>query len=140
VIRDLVYSGRVVVAAGGGGIPVIINGRGLYEGVEAVIDKDYAASLLAREVNVDLFIILTAIERVYLNFGRADQCEAPVLTVEEAKKHLAEGQFPPGSMGPKIRAAVEYIEAGGREVLITKDTHLKAALLGRSGTRIVASR
>jgi len=140
VIRDLVYSGRVVVAAGGGGIPVIINGRGLYEGVEAVIDKDYAASLLAREVNVDLFIILTAIERVYLNFGKPDQCEAPVLTVEEAKKHLAEGQFPPGSMGPKIRAAVEYIEAGGREVLITKDTHLKAALLGRSGTRIVASR
>jgi carbamate kinase len=139
VIRDLVHAGRIVIAAGGGGIPVVINGRGLFEGVEAVIDKDYAASLLAREVGVDLFIILTAIERVYLNFGKPDQREVPVLTVEEAKKHLADGQFPPGSMGPKIRAAIEYIEAGGREVLITRDSHLKAALLGRSGTRIVAS-
>jgi carbamate kinase len=139
VIRDLVHAGRIVIAAGGGGIPVIINGNGFYEGVEAVIDKDYAASLLAREVKVDLFIILTAIERVSLDFGKPTQREAPVLTVEEAKKHLADGQFPPGSMGPKIRAAVEYIEAGGREVLITKDSHLRAALLGRSGTRIVAS-
>ncbi len=139
VIRQLVESGRIVIAAGGGGIPVVINGNGLYEGVEAVIDKDYAASLLAREVAVDLFIILTAIERVYIDFGKPGQREAPVLTVDEARKYLAEGQFPPGSMGPKIRAAVEYIEAGGREVLITKDSHLKAALLNRSGTRIVAS-
>jgi carbamate kinase len=139
IIRDLVHAGRIVIAAGGGGIPVIINGRGLFEGVEAVIDKDYAASLLAREVGVDLFIILTAIERVYLNFGQPDQREVSLLTVEEARKYLAEGQFPPGSMGPKIRAAIEYIEAGGREVLITRDTHLKAALLNRSGTRIVAS-
>lgn len=140
VIRDLVEAGRIVIAAGGGGVPVVINGRGLFEGVEAVIDKDYAASLLAREVKADLFIILTAVERVYLNFGRPDQTEVPVLTVEEARKHLADGQFPPGSMGPKIRAAIEYIEAGGREVLITKDSHLKAALLNRSGTRIVAEK
>ena len=139
VIRDLVHAGRIVIAAGGGGIPVIINGRGLFEGVEAVIDKDYASSLLAREVKADLFIILTAVERVYLHFGKPDQAEAPVLTVEEARRHLADGQFPPGSMGPKIRAAIQYIEAGGREVLITKDSHLKAALIGRSGTRIVAS-
>ena len=139
VIRDLVHAGRVVIAAGGGGIPVIINSGGLFEGVEAVIDKDYAASLLAREVGADLFIILTAIERVYIDFGKPGEREAPVLTVEEAKRHLADGQFPPGSMGPKIQAAVEYIEAGGREVLITKDSHLKAALLGRSGTRIVAA-
>ena len=139
VIRDLVHAGRVVIAAGGGGIPVVINSRGLFEGVEAVIDKDYAASLLAREVGADLFIILTAIERVCINFGKPDQREVSVLTVEEAKKYLAEGQFPAGSMGPKIRAAVEYIEAGGREVLITRDTHLKAALLNRSGTRIIAS-
>lgn len=139
VITQLVEAGRVVIAAGGGGIPVVINSNGLFEGVEAVIDKDYAASLLAREVKVDLFIILTAIERVFINFGRPDQAEAPVLTVTEARRHLADGQFPPGSMGPKIRAAVEYIEAGGREVLITKDTHLKAALINRSGTRIVAA-
>ncbi len=139
IIRELVEAGRVVIAAGGGGIPVILNSNGLFEGVEAVIDKDYAASLLAREVKADLFIILTAIERVFIDFGKPSQREAPVLTVEEARKHLADGQFPPGSMGPKIRAAIEYIEAGGREVLITKDSHLKAALINRSGTRIVAS-
>jgi carbamate kinase len=139
IIRDLVEAGRIVIAAGGGGIPVIINGRGLYEGVEAVIDKDYAASLIAREAQVDLFIILTAIERVFLNFKKPDQREIPVMTVEEARKHLDDGQFPAGSMGPKIRAAVEYIDAGGREVLITKDTHLKAALIKRAGTRIIAS-
>ncbi len=139
IIRELVEAGRIVIAAGGGGIPVILNGNGLFEGVEAVIDKDYAASLLAREVKVDLFIILTAIERVFLDFGKPGQREAPVLTVDEARRHLAEGQFPPGSMGPKIRAAIEYIEAGGREVLITKDSHLKASLINRSGTRIVAT-
>ncbi len=139
IIRDLIEAGRIVIAAGGGGIPVIINGRGLYEGVEAVIDKDYAASLIAREAGVDLFIVLTAIERVFLNFKKPDESEVAVMTVEEARKYLADGQFPPGSMGPKIRAAIEYIEAGGREVLITKDTHLKAALINRSGTRIIAS-
>jgi carbamate kinase len=101
--------------------------------------SEVQASLLAREVKADLFIILTAIERVFIDFGKPDQREAPVLTVDEARKHLADGQFPPGSMGPKIRAAIEYIEAGGREVLITKDSHLKAALINRSGTRIVAS-
>jgi carbamate kinase len=140
IIRDLVLAGRIVVAAGGGGIPVIINSRGLYEGVEAVIDKDYAASLIAREVKVDLFIILTGIERVYYNFGKPDQRELPVMTVDEAQKYLGEGQFPAGSMGPKIKAAIEYIKAGGKEVLITDANHLKAALIGRSGTRIVASR
>jgi carbamate kinase len=137
IIRDLVQAGRIVVAAGGGGIPVILNNRGLFEGVEAVIDKDYAASLIAREVKVDLFIILTGIEEVYINFGKPDQQEMPVLTVDEAQKYLEEGQFPPGSMGPKIQAAIDYIKAGGKEVLITKASHLKAALLKRSGTRII---
>jgi carbamate kinase len=137
IIRDLVQAGRIVVAAGGGGIPVILNNRGLFEGVEAVIDKDYAASLIAREVKVDLFIILTGIEEVYINFGKPDQQEMPVLTVDEAQKYLEEGQFPPGSMGPKIQAAIDYIKAGGKEVLITKASHFKAALLKRSGTRII---
>jgi len=139
IIRDLVEAGRIVIAAGGGGIPIVINGRGLFQGVEAVIDKDYAASLIAREVKVDFFIILTGIERVYLNFGKPDQKPMPVITVEEARRYLAEGQFPAGSMGPKIRAAIEYVEAGGKEVLITSASHLKAALLKRSGTRIVAT-
>ncbi len=140
IVRDLVQAGRIVIAAGGGGIPVILNSRGLFEGVEAVIDKDYAASLIAREVNVDLFIILTGIEKVYLNFGKPDQQEATVLTVDEAQRYLEEGQFPPGSMGPKIQAAIDFIKAGGKEVLITKASHLKAALLKRSGTRIIESK
>jgi carbamate kinase len=139
VVRDLVLAGRVVIAAGGGGVPVIINGRGLFEGVEAVIDKDYAASLIAREVKVDLFIILTGIDRVYLNYGKPDQQPLDVLGIDQAKELLAQDQFPAGSMGPKIKAAIEFIEAGGTEVLITSANNLKAALLNRSGTRIRAS-
>ena len=137
VIRDLVQAGRIVIAAGGGGIPVILNGRGFYEGVEAVIDKDFAASLIAREAGADLFIILTGIDSVYLDFGKPTQRDVPVLTVDEAKRNFDDGQFPAGSMGPKIRAAIDYIEAGGREVLITTAGQLKAALLRRSGTRII---
>jgi carbamate kinase len=139
IIRDLVHSGRIVIAAGGGGIPVIINGNGLFQGVEAVIDKDFAASLLAREIKADLFIILTSIDRVYLNFGRPDQKPIDVMTVEEARRYLEEGQFPPGSMGPKIQAAIEYIEGGGEEVLITSANYLRAALINRAGTRIRAA-
>ncbi len=139
VIRDLVCAGRIVIAAGGGGIPIIINGRGLFKGVEAVIDKDYVASLIAREVKVDLFIILTGTERVFLDFGAPQQRPVEKMTVEEALEYLAQGQFPRGSMGPKIEAAIEYIKAGGKEVLITSASHLKAALLNRSGTRIAAA-
>jgi carbamate kinase len=139
VIRDLVCAGRIVVAAGGGGIPVIINGRGLFKGVEAVIDKDYVASLIAREVKVDLFIILTGIERVYLDFGTPQQRPVESMTIEQAQEYLAQGQFPRGSMGPKIEAAIEFIQAGGKEVLITSASHLKAALLNRSGTRLAAA-
>jgi len=139
IIRDLVSAGRIVIAAGGGGIPIIINGRGLFKGVEAVIDKDYVASLIAREVKVDLFIILTGTERVFLDFGTPQQRPVEKMTVEQALGYLAQGQFPRGSMGPKIEAAIKYIEAGGEEVLITSASHLKAALLSRSGTRIAAS-
>ncbi len=139
VIRDLVQAGRIVIAAGGGGIPVIINARGFFEGVEAVIDKDFAASLLAREVKVDLFIILTNVEKVYLNYGTEEEKGIEVMTVDQAKEYMAEGQFPPGSMGPKIQAAIDYIENGGKEVLITSASHLKAALINRSGTKIRTS-
>lgn len=136
VLRDLVHSGKIVIAAGGGGIPVIINGNGLFQGAEAVIDKDYAASLIAREAKVDLFIILTNVPHVSLNFGTPEERPLAVMTVKEAREYLDQGQFPPGSMGPKIKAALEYIEAGGSEVLVTSASHLKAALIHRSGTRI----
>ncbi|MGD8537477.1 MAG: carbamate kinase [Candidatus Aminicenantes bacterium] len=139
VLHDLVHAGKIVIAAGGGGIPIIINGRGLFQGVEAVIDKDYASSLIAREINADLFVILTNVSKVSLNFGKPDETSIPVMTVEEAKKHYDEGQFPPGSMGPKIDAAIEYIQGGGKEVLITSASHLKAALINRSGTRIIST-
>jgi carbamate kinase len=136
IIRDLVHSGKIVIALGGGGIPVIINGRGLFEGVEAVIDKDYAASLVAREVKADLFIILTNVDRVCLNYGTPDEEPIDVMTVKQAEEHIAQGQFPPGSMGPKIKAAIEYIQGGGKEVLITSANHLRASLINRSGTKI----
>ncbi|MEA3420898.1 MAG: carbamate kinase [Acidobacteriota bacterium] len=138
VVKELVNSGKIVIVAGGGGIPVVINGRGLFEGVEAVIDKDYAASLIAREVNVDLFIILTNVARVCLNFGKPDETTIPEMTVGEAQKYLSQGQFPPGSMEPKIKAAIKYIKHGGKEVLITSAGHLRASLINRSGTKIKA--
>jgi carbamate kinase len=138
ILHDLVHSGIIIIAAGGGGIPVIINGRGFFQGVEAVIDKDFASSLIAREVKADLFIILTNVPRVYLNFGTPDETPIPKMTIEEAKKYYAEGQFPSGSMGPKIQASIEYIENGGQEVLITSTNHLKATLINRSGTKITA--
>jgi carbamate kinase len=135
-MHDLVSSGKIVICAGGGGIPVIINGRGLFQGVEAVIDKDYTAGLIARETRAELFIILTNVPQVYLNFGTPREKPIFTMTADEAKKQLDMEQFPPGSMGPKIEAAVEYIEEGGKEVLITSASHLKAALINRSGTRI----
>lgn len=139
VIRDLVHSGKIVIVAGGGGIPVIINARGLFQGVEAVIDKDYAASLIAREVKANLFIILTDVNRVYLNYGKPDETPITTMTVEEAQEYLSQGQFPAGSMGPKIKAAIEYIQSNGKEVLITSASHLKASLINRSGTKIGSS-
>ena len=138
IIRDLVHAGKIVIAAGGGGIPVIIDGNGLFRGVEAVIDKDYAASLIAREAKAELFIILTNVSRVSLNFGKPDEKPISVMTVDEANRHLAQGQFPPGSMGPKIEAAIEYIQNGGEKVIITSANHLKASLINRSGTQIIA--
>jgi carbamate kinase len=138
ILRDLVHQGRIVIAAGGGGIPVVINGRGLFEGVEAVIDKDFSSGLIAREAEAELFIILTNVHQVSLNFGTPDEVPLERITVDEAQAYYDAGHFPPGSMGPKILAAIEYIRAGGKEVIITSASHLKAALIDRSGTKIVA--
>ena len=137
-IRALVEEGIVVIAAGGGGIPVYINSMGYVDGVESVIDKDFASSLIAKEAGADLFIILTGVDRVYENFGTDSARPLKVINLNQAERMLADGQFPPGSMGPKIAAAIEYIRGGGKEVLITSANKLRAALIGRSGTRIVA--
>ncbi len=136
-IRTLVEKGTVVIAAGGGGIPVYINSMGYIDGIEAVIDKDFASSLIAKEAGVDLFIILTGVDRVCKNFGKENQEPIKVLNINEANRMLSEGQFPAGSMEPKIKAAIDYINGGGKEVIITSADKLKAALIGRSGTRIV---
>ncbi len=137
VIRVMLERGAIVITSGGGGIPVFINTSGYIEGVEAVIDKDFASSLIAREERVDLFVILTGVSTVFENFGEKDARPIRVMDVTQARRMLAKGQFPVGSMGPKINAAIEYIEGGGKEVLITSAKKLKSALIGRSGTRIV---
>ncbi|TAM56723.1 MAG: carbamate kinase [Acidobacteria bacterium] len=138
VIRRLVEGGAVVVAAGGGGIPVYQDVGNYFNGVEAVIDKDYTTSLLAQELDADLFIVLTQVAQVAENFGRPNQRWLPEITVAKAKEMLEQHQFPPGSMGPKIRAAIEFVEKTGKEVLITDAEHLKDALARTSGTYIVA--
>jgi carbamate kinase len=137
VIRRLVDVGIVVIAVGGGGIPVISDDRGRLEGAAAVIDKDLASALLARRIGADLFIISTAVEKVALDFGKPNQRWLDSMTLAEAKAYLAEGvHFAKGSMGPKIQAAVDYLEGGGVEVLITKPETLEQALAGKTGTRI----
>jgi carbamate kinase len=127
----------VVVAVGGGGIPVIKDEEGDLVGAEAVIDKDNASSLLARQLNADLFIISTAVEKVCLNFGKPDQKTLDQMTVTEAKAYIEEGHFAPGSMLPKVKAVIAFLEATGNKGLITNPEHLIPALEGKTGTRIV---
>jgi len=136
-IRSLLAGGFVVVGVGGGGIPVVRDGAGELRGVEAVIDKDLASSLLARTIGADLFLISTAVEKVAIHYKKPDQRFLDRMTVIEARRYFAEGHFPPGSMGPKIEAAIEYLEAGGGEVLITSPEAIERALAGQTGTRIV---
>jgi len=137
VVKKLVEAGAVVIACGGGGIPVYQDVGGYFRGVEAVIDKDYSASILARELAADLFIILTQVPQVAENYGRPNQRWLSQLPVSKAKEMLEAHQFPPGSMGPKIRAALQFVEATGKEVLITDAEHLKDALARKAGTFIV---
>lgn len=138
VIRRLVENDVVVVAAGGGGIPVIERADGSIVGSEAVIDKDLATSLLAREMKADLLIICTAIEKVFLDYRKPSERAIDRMTLAEAKQYLKEGHFAPGSMKPKIEAVIEFLEAGGREALITDPEHLLAAIHRQAGTWIVS--
>ncbi|MFQ5912734.1 MAG: carbamate kinase [Nitrospinota bacterium] len=135
-IEKLVEAGLVVITVGGGGIPVVRKGDS-YVGVEAVIDKDYASALLANDLKAHTFIILTGVDQVSLDYGKPTQRPLPQLTMAEARTYLAKGQFPEGSMGPKIEAALQYLERGGREVLITSMESLRGALQGETGTRIL---
>lgn len=136
-IKRLVEADFVVIAAGGGGIPVIRNSEGLLEGVAAVIDKDHATSLLATNLEADLFVISTAVENVSLNYRKPDEQAIYRMTVSEAKAYAEQGQFAKGSMLPKINAAIAFLERGGKEALITNPESLERALAGHTGTRIV---
>ncbi len=138
-IKKLVAGGEIVITCGGGGVPVVRNDDGQYEGVAAVIDKDLASALLAREIAADGMIVLTSIGRVCLNFEKPNQTELDRLTLDEARRHLAAGQFPPGSMGPKIESAVQFLENSQNPdafVLIAIPERLREALDGKTGTRI----
>ncbi|MGA2175986.1 MAG: carbamate kinase [Verrucomicrobiota bacterium] len=137
VVRHLVKAGYVVVAAGGGGIPVVADERGLLRGVPAVIDKDLASAVLARQIGADLLMISTSVEKVCLNFGRPDQQELDSMTVAQAKEFAAQGHFPPGSMLPKVEACVHFLQSGGREAVITCPSKLSLALDGGGGTRLM---
>ena len=140
LIKHLFDQGRVVVCCGGGGIPVVRLEDGTYEGVEAVIDKDLTATELALGANADTLAILTAVEKVCLNFGTDEEQPLDVMTIAEAKKHLADKQFPPGTMGPKIEACIRFIERSAEPdamAIITSIEGCTDALAGNTGTRIV---
>lgn len=136
-IRSLIDQGFVVIAVGGGGIPVIQKENGDLVGVEAVIDKDFGSAILASMIKADLFLISTAVEKVAINFNKPDQKWLDQMTVAEARKYLAEGQFAKGSMMPKIEAILKYMEQGGKKALITDPEHIKDALEGKTGTWIL---
>ena len=136
-VEELLGKGFVVITVGGGGIPVIENEQGELEGVAAVIDKDYASSLLAISIKADLFLISTAVEKVYLNYGKPDQKAIARMTVAEAKKYIAEGHFAKGSMLPKIQAIIWFLESGGGQALITNPENIARALKGETGTLII---
>ncbi|HLV97883.1 MAG TPA: carbamate kinase [Ktedonobacterales bacterium] len=136
-IQAMIDHQFIVVAVGGGGIPVIRDEEGNLRGVEAVIDKDLASSLLASSINADLLLISTAVEKVALNYRKADQRDLDTLSATEAKRYLDEGQFAKGSMGPKVQAALEYLERGGQAALITMPESIERALVGKTGTWIL---
>ena len=139
VVAELLAAGVVVIACGGGGIPVVAGAAGSLEGVEAVIDKDLASALLATQLKADTLAIITEVEHAYTGYGTEDQTALDELNVEALRALAAAGHFPPGSMGPKIEAVARFVEAGGARSIITDPEHLEAALEGSAGTRVVAA-
>ncbi len=136
-VKQLMGAGMIVITVGGGGIPVVADEKGKLHGVAAVIDKDFASSLLATRLNVDVFIISTAVEKVALNFGKPNEKWLDHMTLAEAKAYLAEGtHFAKGSMAPKIQAVINFLEAGGEKAIITDPPNITRALAGETGTII----
>ena len=137
-IATLLGAGFVVVACGGGGIPVVEETPGIYRGIEAVVDKDFASGLLASHLGASLFVVSTGVEKVAIRFRTPDQRDVDRMTLAEARGYLQAGEFPEGSMGPKVRAAVDFIERGGERAIITSADRLEDAVAGRTGTHVVA--
>lgn len=137
IIREVVKSGAILIAAGGGGIPVYIDEHDNLEGLDAVIDKDLAASVIAKSIDADEFIILTNIDAVRLNFGKDNEKKLSRMTLKEAKQYYDQGHFGRGSMGPKIEASIEFLEAGGSRVVICELEEVQLALQEKAGTVIV---
>lgn len=136
-IKRFILDKVIVIAAGGGGMPVHIEKDGTYEGLEGVIDKDLASSVLGRDIGANLLMILTAVPEVYIGFGTVKQSPLRRISIGTAERYLERGEFPPGSMGPKIKAAIEFLRSGGEEVIITSVDYVSEALQGRRGTKII---
>lgn len=137
-IAELLEGGYTLIAAGGGGIPVVREGK-RWSGVDAVIDKDLSAERLASDIGADALLMLTGVDRVAVDFGTPEERLLASITVEEAREHLADGQFPPGSMGPKVTAAIRFVEGGGTRAIITSPRWATGALAGTHGTQVVAA-
>lgn len=136
-IKSLIDAGFVVIAVGGGGVPVVKTDKNSYVGVDAVIDKDFATSLLAEQINAETLIITTGVSRVCINFGKPNQKELDKITIEETKNYILENHFAKGSMLPKIEASLNFLENNGKRVIITDPGSLKDALNGQAGTHII---
>jgi carbamate kinase len=136
IIKKLVGAGYCLVAVGGGGIPVIKQEDGTLAGIDAVIDKDFASSLLATQINADVLIISTGVPKVYLNYGKPDEKALDKVTLNELKKYVEEKHFAPGSMLPKIQAIIKFLESGGKQAIITNPESLEEAVAGKTGTHI----
>ncbi len=137
MIREAAMRGHIVVAAGGGGIPIKLAEHGEYAGVEAVVDKDLTSGVLASGVGAELLIMLTAVPHVYTDFGKPSQAPLGAVTLDEIERLHAEGHFPPGSMGPKIEGVIQFLKRGGRRALITDPASLPRAIEGRAGTHFI---
>jgi len=136
-IRTLVESGTIVIAAGGGGIPVYNDSRNYLEGLDAVIDKDLTAAKLSWIIRADQYYIITDVDQVYLNFNKENQAPISQMTVSEARHYQSKGHFQEGSMGPKMRSAIFFLEHGGKKVVITNIEHMRKAFSGNAGTQII---
>ncbi len=135
-IRKLVADGTILIVAGGGGIPVYRDDGGKWEGVDAVIDKDRASAIVARDISADELYVMTGVDKVALNFRKPEEVELDTMTTSEAREYLKAGQFPAGSMGPKIQAAIDFLDGGGSIVIISSITRMQDAIAGKTGTRI----